>query len=382
MRSLVCAAGVLSMGLLVGCKDAPAAAAQGAPKPVEVGVYEVTPASVMLTRELPGRTSPYRVAEVRARVDGIVLERLFEEGSDVKKGQQLFKIDPLPYQAALASAEASLARAQANVESNRLLAERYETLIAERAVSKQEYDNAVAAHKASEADVAAGKAAVQSARINVGYTRVTSPIDGRIGRSEVTEGAYVRMAEGNLMATVTQLDPMYVDVTQPSTEVLKLRRDLESGNLVRDGDGAKVTLALEDGTLYAHKGKLQFSDVTVNPTTGSITLRAIFPNPDGQLLPGMFVRAQLEEGTRPSALLVPQIALTRDAQGKASVLVVGKDNKVELRSVVAPRTVNDKWMVTEGLDAGDKVIVNGLQKVRPGAQVSIAQPQATRAAAR
>ncbi len=369
------------MGLLAGCKGAPEASAQRAPQPVEVGVYEVNPSSVTLTRELPGRTSPYRMAEVRARVDGIVLERLFEEGSDVKKGQQLFKIDPLPYQAALSSAEASLARAQANVESSRLLAERYETLIAERAVSKQEYDNAVAAHRASEADVAAGKAAVQSARINLGYTRVTSPIDGRIGRSEVTEGAYVRMAEGNLMATVTQLDPMYVDVTQPSTEVLKLQRDLESGNLVREGEGAKVSLALEDGTLYAHKGKLQFSDVTVNPTTGSITLRAIFPNPDGQLLPGMFVRSQLEEGTKPSALLIPQIALRRDAQGQASVWVVGKDNKVEVRAVVAPRTVNDKWMVTEGLAAGDKVIVDGLQKVRPGAQVSIAKPQAPQAAA-
>ncbi len=372
VRSPACAAGVgvLALCLLAGCKEAPAA--PSAPnKPVEVGVITVAPEAVTLTRELPGRTSPLRIAEVRARVDGIVLERAFEEGSDVKKGQSLFRIDPLPYQAALDRAEAALSSAEARVESSRLLAERYEQLLADRAVSKQEHDNAVAAHKVAAADVAGNKAAVTSARINLGYTRVTSPISGRIGRSEVTEGGFVRQAEGTLMATVQQLDPIYVDVTQPSAEVLRLQRELESGALVRSGEGAKVRLVLEDGTAYSELGTLQFSDVTVNPTTGSITLRAIFPNPDRKLLPGMFVRAQLEEGTRPGALLVPQIAVRRDAQGKASVMVVGAGEKVEVRPVVAPRAVGDKWLVTEGLSAGDKVIVEGLQKVRPGSVVAL-----------
>ena len=371
-RVRLAGAGILALGLLAGCKEAPAA--PQAQRPIEVGVVTGAPGSVKLHRELPGRTSPYRMAEVRARVDGIVLERLFEEGSEVKKGQPLFQIDPLPYQAALNSAEAALARAQANFESNRLLAERYAGLLAERAVSQQEHDNALAAHKASTADVAGGKAAVQTARINLGYTRITSPIAGRIGRSQVTEGAYVRQGEGTLMATVQQLDPIYVDVTQPATAAPRLQSALKSGDLVRSGEGAKVRLQLEDGTVYSELGTLQFSDVTVNPTTGSITLRAIFPNPDKKLLPGMFVRAQLEEGTKPEALLVPQVAGRRDAQGKASVWVVGADNKVEARPVVSPRAVGNKWLVTEGLAAGDKVIVDGVQKVRPGAPVVVSTP--------
>lgn len=362
---------LLALGLFAGCKEAPAAP-PSQNRPVEVGVVTVQTEKVTLHRELPGRTSPFRIAEVRARVDGIVLERLFTEGGEVKKGESLYRIDPLPYQASLASAEANLARAEANLESKRLLAERYVELIKERAISQQDHDNAVAAHKAAEAEVAAAKAAVQTARINLGYTRVLSPISGRIGRSVVTEGAFVRQAEGTLMATVQQLDPIYVDVTQPSTELLRLQRELESGHLVRDDEGrARVRLQLEDGTLYPELGTLQFSDVSVNPTTGSVTLRAIFPNPDKKLLPGMFVRAQLEEGSRPDAVLVPQIAVRRDAQGKASVLVVGEDNEVAVRPVVAPRAVGDKWLVTEGLSAGDRVIVEGLQKVRPGAVVNV-----------
>lgn len=368
-RARLAGVGILTLGLLAGCKEAPTT--QQAQKPLEVGVVTVAPESVTLHRELPGRTSPYRIAEVRARVDGIVLERLFEEGSEVKKGQPLFRIDPRPYQAALSSAEATLARAKANLSSNQLLAERYAGLLAEKAVSQQEHDNAVAAFKASEADVAAGKAAVETARLNLEYTRVTSPIDGRIGRAAVTEGGFVRMAEGTLLATVQQLDPIYVDVTQSSAEVLRLQRELESGTLVRSGEGAKVRLQLEDGTVYPHEGTLQFSDVTVNPSTGSISLRAVFPNPDKKLLPGMFVRAQLVEGTRPDALLVPQVALRRDAQGKASVWVVGADNKVEARPVVSPRAVGNKWLVTEGLAPGDKIIVEGVQKVRPGAAVTL-----------
>lgn len=361
------AAGAL---VLAACGEAqPAKPPAG---PVEVGVVTLAAEPVTLRQELPGRTSAYRVAEVRARVNGIVLKRQFEEGSDVKEGQSLFAIDPQPYQAALESAKATLARAQANLESNRLLAERYGELLESKAVSKQEYDNAVAAAKASAADVAAGKAAVQTAQINLGYTKVQSPISGRIGRSEVTEGAYVQQGQATLMATVQQLDPLYVDLTQSSTDLLRLQRDLESGKLQRasDGKGAKVKLLLEDGTEYAELGTLQFSDVTVNPSTGSITLRAIFPNPKRQLLPGMFVRAQLEEGVAPDAILVPQAGVRRVAGGEATALVVGAEGKVEMRKVKAERAIGDKWLVTEGLAAGDQVIVEGVQKVRPGTPVS------------
>lgn len=361
-------AGALLLGWLAACGGSAPPQAQPS-GPVEVGVIEVEPEPLTLHRELPGRTSAFRVAEVRARVNGIVLERLFEEGADVKEGQALYRIDPLPYEAALESAKASLARAEATLESNTLLAKRYAELLASNAVSKQEYDNAVAAQKASAAEVAAAKAAVKSARINLGYTHVTAPISGRIGKSEVTEGAYVQQGQATLMATIQQLDPIYVDLTQSSTEVLRLRRELEAGNLVRSGDGARVRLLLEDGTVYSEVGTLQFSDVTVNPSTGSITLRAIFPNPKKELLPGMFVRAQLEEGTRPAAILVPQAAVRRDARGNASVLVVNGEGKAESRRVEAPRAVGNRWLVTEGLQPGDRVIVEGLQKVRPGAPV-------------
>lgn len=358
----------LAMALLVSCaKDS---GSRPAPGPVEVGVVTLQNEPVMLHRELPGRTSPFRVAEVRARVDGIVLERKFEEGSDVEKDQLLYRIDPKPYQATLASAKASLARAQASVQSSKLLAERYGSLLEDRAVSQQEHDNAAASYQAALADVAAGRAAVQAAEIDLGYTRVSSPIPGRIGRSVVTEGAYVQRGQATLMATVQQLDPMYVDVTQASAEVLRLQEQFESGQLVRSGEGAKVRLILEDGTIYGEEGTLQFSDVTVNPSTGSITLRALFPNPNKKLLPGMFVRAQLEEGTRPEALLVPQVAVRRDAQGRATVWVVGAGEKVEVRQVKAPRSIGDRWLITEGLNPGDRVIVEGLQKVRPGSEVA------------
>lgn len=358
----------LLLGALAACSDREGAApAQAA---VEVGVVTVEPSSVTLHRELPGRTTPFRVAEVRARVNGIVQKRLFEEGSDVKKGQVLFQIDPAPYRAALDSAKANLARAQASVESARLLEARYEDLLKDNAVSRQEYDNAAAAAKAALAEVAAGQAAVRTAEINLGYTRVTSPIAGRIGRAEVTEGAYAQQAQATLLATVQQLDPIYVDLTQSTAELMELRRQLEEGALERSGEGAKVRLLLEDGTMYPHEGTLQFSDVTVNPSTGSVTIRALVPNPEGRLLPGMFVRAQLEEGTRDGALLVPQIALRRDAQGEASVLVVGSDGTVEARSVQAPRALGNKWLVTEGLAPGERIIVEGLQKVRPGSTVT------------
>ena len=362
---------LLVAGLLgAGCKDNPKNAQASTAPRAEVSFIEVATAPVEQHREVPGRTTPFRVAEVRARVNGIVLKRLFEEGADVKEGQPLFRIDALPYQAALDSATATLARAQANAETLGQQAERYGALIGRGAVSKQEYDNAAGAQKVATAEVAAAKAAVQTARINLGYTNVTSPIAGRIGRAAVTEGAYVQQAQATLMATVQQLDPIYVDLTQSSVEVRQLQRQLETGEIVRSGEGAKVTLMLEDQSVYPESGTLQFSDASVDPSTGSITLRALFPNPKKELLPGMFVRARLEVGTTPDALLVPQSALRRDPQGEASVFVIGAEDKVELRPVEAPQVVGNQWRVTKGLRVGERVIVEGLQKVRPGSPVT------------
>jgi membrane fusion protein (multidrug efflux system) len=350
---------------------------------VEVGVVTVEPTAVTLTRELPGRTSAFRVAEVRARVNGIVLKRLFTEGADVKEGQPLFLIDPAPYQAALDSAKAIRARAEANVANARLQAQRYSELVAENAVSKQEYDNALAALKASEADVAAGRAAVETARINLGYTTARAPVSGRIGRSAVTEGAYVQQGQATLLATVQQLDPLYVDLSQSSAEVLKLRRDLAEGRLQSAGrDRARVKLLLEDGREYGPEGALQFADVTVDPSTGSISLRALFPNPRAELLPGMFVRARLEEGVNPQALLVPQQGVTRDQKGLPTALVVNGEKKVERRQLVTERAVGDAWLVSSGIKAGEQVIVEGLQKVRPGAEVKPVPAGAAKQAAR
>ena len=338
--------------------------------PVEVGVVTVEPQAVTLTRELPGRTSAYRVAEVRARVNGIILKRLFVEGSDVREGQPLFSIDAAPYRAALAGAKAQLARAEAQLANAKLLAARYADLVKDNAVSRQEYENTMASLKASEADVEAGKAAVEAAQINLGYTTVTSPVSGRIGRSAVTEGAYVQAGQATLLATVQQLDPVYVDVTQASADVLRLRRDLEEGKVQSAGKGqAKVKLVLEDGREYGLAGTLQFADVTVDPTTGSIALRALFPNPKKDLLPGMFVRARLEEGVSPDALLVPQQAVSRDQKGQPFALIVNAEKKVERRQIVTDRAVGDAWLVQSGLKRGEQVIVDGLQKVRPGADV-------------
>jgi membrane fusion protein (multidrug efflux system) len=352
---------------LAGCgaKTAP----PPAPAP-EVAVMTVHKASVPMTTELPGRTSPVGVAQVRARVDGIVLARPFKEGADVSAGQQLFLIDPAPYRAALASAEAMLARAEAALAAANALAERYKVLLAGNGVAQQDYDNAVAAQGVAAADVATGKAAVQTARINLGYTNVVSPIKGRIGPSAVTQGAYVQASAATLMATVQQLDPIYVDLNQSSVQGLQLRRDVASGKLKLAGPGqVKVTLALEDGTQYPEPGTLQFTDVTVDPNTGSVTVRALFPNPKAVLLPGMFVRARLEEGVNDNVILVPQVGVAHDAAGKATTLVVGPDNKVSLRAVQATRTSGTDWVVVGGLNDGEKVIVAGVQKVRPGATV-------------
>ncbi|HZR10702.1 MAG TPA: efflux RND transporter periplasmic adaptor subunit [Myxococcales bacterium] len=379
MRFALSLAVALALGAGCGKKSGVAAAA----KPVEVGVVTLAPTSVTLTKELPGRTSAFRVAEVRARVNGIVLKRFFTEGSDVKEGQQLFAIDPAPYRAALDSARATLARAEANAANARIQAERYADLVRDNAISKQEYENAAATLKASDADVAAGRAAVQTARINLGYTTVTSPVRGRIGRSAVTEGAYVQQAQATLLATVQQLDPVYVDLTQSSVDALRLRRDLADGKLESAGQGqAKVKLVLEDGREYGLPGALQFADVTVDPGTGSIALRALFPNPRGELLPGMFVRARLDQGVNPEALLVPQQAVTRDQKGLPTALVVNAERKVERRQLVTDRAIGDAWLVSSGVKAGEQVIVEGLQKVRPGVEVTPVPAGATKQASR
>jgi len=356
--------------LFAGCGRSVSAPAgsQGPGGPPEVGVASLSPTTVPIARELPGRVSAFRVAEVRARVDGIVLKRLFTEGTDVKEGQPLYQIDPAPYEAALESARATLAKAEANAASARLQARRYKDLVAANAVSRQEYDNAVANLGAFDADIAVAKATIKTAEINLGYTTVTSPVSGRIGRSSVTEGAYVQQSQATLLATVQQLDPVYIDLTQSSTELLKLKSELASGHLKSDDTHAKVT-AVVDGKPYSQSGVLQFSDVTVDPTTGSVVLRALFPNAAGELLPGMFVRARVELGAISGALLVPQTAVTRNTQGDAIAFVVSKENKVEPRILATERTVGDRWLVSGGLASGDRVVVEGLQRIRPGLEV-------------
>jgi len=355
---------VLCVVLAGGCKDKASAPPPGPP---EVSVVTVHRSPVPVTTELPGRTSAYLVAEVRARVDGIVLSREFEEGADVALDQHLYKIDPAPYQAALDSAQAQLKRALANVESTRAQAERDRVLVAGNAVSKQAYINAIAAQGQAVADVAAARAAVRAAQINLGYTDVLAPIDGRIGTSIVTQGAYVQASAATLMSTIQKIDPIYVDVNQTSVEGLELRQQVADGRLKLTGPGqAKVKLVLEDGSEYGLEGQLLFTDITVDRGTGTVTVRALFPNPNHVLLPGMFVRARVENGINTQAILVPQDGLTHDRTGRATVLVVGNDSKVALRMVHAARTYGENWVVDDGLQDGDRVIVSGLQRVQPG----------------
>jgi membrane fusion protein (multidrug efflux system) len=352
------------------------------PAPPQVSVVTVHRSSVPVTIDLPGRTSAYLVAQVRARVDGIVLKREFKEGGDVKTGQRLYEIDPAPYLAALNSAKAALQKAEANLASTTALVERYKVLLPTNAISKQDYDNAVSTQGQAAADVATGKAMVQTAQINVDYTNVVSPIVGRSGLSLVTQGAYVQASAATLMTTVQQIDPIYVDLTQSSVQGLQLRRDIASGQLkVSGADQAKVTLTLEDGRRYSVPGALQFSDITVDQTTGSVTVRAIFPNPNFILLPGMFVRARIEEGVSDNAILVPQVGVTHDPQGHATALVVGPDAKVATRTLQLDGTRGDQWIVSGGLADGERVIVAGIQKVQAGALVQATEAQPTAAAA-
>jgi membrane fusion protein (multidrug efflux system) len=372
-------AAALAAMVLAGCGIAKPATSSI--QPPQVSVVRVHRSGVPITAELPGRTSAYLVAQVRARVDGIVLKREFTEGGDVKTGQRLYQIDPAPYIAALNSATALLQKAEANLASTTAQAERYKVLVAANAVSKQDYDNAVAAQGQAAADVAAGKAAVAMAQINLGYTNVVSPITGRSGVSQVTQGAYVQATAATLMATVQQIDPIYVDLTQSSVEGLQLRRDVATGRLKLNGPGqAKVTLLLEDGTQYPLPGSLQFTDITVDQGTGTVTVRALFPNPRFVLLPGMFVRARIDEGVNDSAILVPQVGVTHDPKGQATALVVGPDNKVAVRPLQLRGTSGDQWIVDDGLNDGERVIVAGVQKVQPGNVVQAVEVQAATAA--
>lgn len=354
---------------LTGCDDKQDQ--QGGQQMPEVGVVTLKTEPLQITTELPGRTVAYRIAEVRPQVSGIILKRNFVEGSDIEAGVSLYQIDPATYQATYDSAKGDLAKAKAAANIAELTVKRYQKLLGTQYISKQEYDQALADAQQATAAVVAAKAAVETARINLAYTKVTSPISGRIGKSSVTEGALVQNGQASALATVQQLDPIYVDVTQSSNDFLRLKQELANGSLKQENGKAKVDLVTSDGIKFPQSGTLEFSDVTVDQTTGSITLRAIFPNPDHTLLPGMFVRARLQEGTKPTALLVPQQGVTRTPRGDATVLVVGADNKVETRQIVASQAIGDKWLVTDGLKAGDRVVVSGLQKVRPGAQVKV-----------
>ena len=354
---------------LGGCGSGQGQQAQPAPLP-EVATVTIQPQQVELTTELPGRTSPYRVAEIRPQVNGIIKKRLFREGSDVKAGQLLYQIDPAPFQAALDSAKASLGKAQANLPSVRLKAERCRELLADKAVSRQDYDDAAAALEQARAEIEYWQAQVEAARINLGYTRVTAPISGRIGRSSVTDGALVTAYQAMALATIQQLDPIYVDVTQSSAELLRLKRNLETGRLSADAkNGKKVHLLLEDGTPYTQEGTLQFREVTVDSATGSFTWRIVVPNPEQLLLPGMFVRAVVQEGIAEQAILIPQQGVSRNPKGEPVALVVDEAGKVQQRLLTLNRAIGDQWLVSAGLKKGDRLIVEGMMKVRPGATV-------------
>jgi membrane fusion protein (multidrug efflux system) len=354
--------------LLIGCDRQQQS--QPPPPVPEVATVTVQPQQIVLTTELPGRTSAYRIAEIRPQVNGLIQKRLFTEGSDVKAGQVLYEIDPAQFQAALDNAKAALAKAEANLPSIRLRAERYRELLVDKAVSQQELDDAASAEKQMQAEIEFWKAMVETARINLGYTRVTAPISGRIGKSNVTDGALATAYQPMALATIQQLDPIYVDVPQSTTELLRLKRRLEDGRLLPDGTNQKkANLILEAGRAYPLEGALQFRDITVDPTTGSVILRLVFPNPKGLLLPGMFVRAVVKDGVSEQAILIPQQAVSRDPKGNPVALIVGAEGKAQQRMLRLDRAIGDKWLVTSGLAPGDHVIVEGLQKARAGASV-------------
>lgn len=371
-RSTVCCFALLVAVPMSGCGKAEQ------PKPakqaVTVDIVTLHSAPVTLKTELPGRLTAHRIAEVRPQISGLVLKRLFTEGDTVKAGQQLYQVDPKPYEASLASAKATLAGAKATVVSAQMTVSRYRPLARAFAVSKQDLDNAVATLGQDQANIASGEASVQTAAINLAYTRMYAPITGRTGRSSVTEGALVTQNQTDSLVTITELDPIYVDVTQDSTTVLRLKRELAAGQLKRAGDGsAEVSLMFDDGSPYEHPGRLLFSEVSVDQTTGSVTLRALFPNAEGLLLPGMFVREQIQEGIRQNGLLVPQRGITHNQHGDAIAMVVGADGKVVQRTVTTDRAIGNDWLVSKGLADGDHVIVDGLQSIHPGDAVQTRQ---------
>jgi membrane fusion protein (multidrug efflux system) len=364
---------VILAATLGGCGQKPSAPPGGGAVPVTVVTLKSEP--VTLVRELPGRTTPFLIAEVRPQVDGIVKRRLFTEGGTVESGQPLYQLDDATYVAAYASAQAALARAEATLESARLTARRSEELMAINAVSKQDDENASSALQQAEADVAAARAAERSARVILDYARISAPISGRIGRSSVTQGALVTANQQAPLAVIQQLDPIYVDLNQSSAEWLELRRAIDAGRIKEHGD-LPVTILLEDGSKYEHDGKLEFSEVSVDPSTGSFALRVVVPNPEHMLLPGMYVRALVRTGVRQDAVLAPQQGLQRDPRGQMNAMIVGDDDKVEVRPVRVSQAIGNQWLVEDGLAAGDRVIIEGLQKVQPGAPV-----QATEAGA-
>ncbi len=358
----------LFVGVAVtGCNRQPKTAM--APPVPEVATVKVCQQPVVLTTELPGRTAPFLIAEVRPQVNGLIQKRLFTEGADVKAGQELYQIDPAPFEAALANAKAALGRAEANLPAVQVRVDRYKEALAEKAVSRQDFDDASAVLKQAQADIEFYRASVQTAQINLGYARVVSPISGRIGKSSVTDGAIVTAYQPVALATIQQLDPIYVDVPQSTAEMLSLQKRLQEKRLSRGNDVNKVQLILSDGSKYPLEGTLQFRDVTVDPTTGSVILRMIFPNPDGLLLPGMFVRAVVQEGVNDQGILIPQQTVSRDPKGNPVTLIVDDSGKVGLRLLTLDRAIGDQWLVSAGLTPGERVIAEGMQKVRPGAVV-------------
>jgi membrane fusion protein (multidrug efflux system) len=360
--------------LLMACQREPQAPARAGIMP-SVSVVTLEARRLTLSDQLPGRTAPLRIAEIRPQVNGLIQRRLFTEGTDVKAGQVLYQIEPAPFQAVLDSARAGLARAEASRYSIRARADRFKALLADHAVSRQDFDDAEAALQQVDAEIASWKAQVETARINLSYTKVTAPISGRIGKSSVTDGALVTAFQPMALATIQQLDPIYVDVTQSTSELLRLRHRLEAGDFLANGaDMDKVRLILEDGTSYAHEGTLQFRDVSVEPSTGSVVLRMVFPNPEGILLPEMFVRAEIREGTNENAICVPQQGVLRNARGDPYVFIANAEDKVEMRMLTLEREVGDQWLVSDGVKAGDRVIIEGVQTLQmlpPGTPVTV-----------
>jgi membrane fusion protein (multidrug efflux system) len=363
---------------LTGCDQATEQSQASAPQAVPVGVLTLKSQALTLKKELPGRISAFQIAEIRPQVSGIVQSRLFVEGKEVKQGQALYQIDPATFEADLAASEASVARAEASIASSKSKASRYGELLKIKAVSQQDFDEADAAYKQANAELLTAKAQLKSAQINLDYSHVSSPISGQISKSSVTVGALVSANQSTALATVTQLDPIYIDLTQSSNELTQLKKAIASGRLGIDANSQKdVELIMEDGSAYSHKGTLQFSEVTVDPSTGSVTLRAKFPNPEKLLLPGMYARASIVEGVKADAILVPQRGVSRNSKGEPTAMVVSKDNTVESRVLKVDRTIGSDWLVTDGLSDGDKLIVEGLQKIRPGAPVNPSEIQSS-----